>query len=170
MFWSFLGLTSPKTHFEKDTLNIKLHPFYVSVIQIDHNEKMKTGEVSIRIFTEDFESTLRKFGNTKVDLTKTTEKEKNDKLITDYILHNLQINIDGKPVSLHFVGYEQQLESIWSYFEISNIGSLKSVSVNCSLLYDYQDKQINIFHIKANGIEKSTKLDYPQTKATISLN
>ncbi len=38
-----------------------LHPFYVSVIEINHNTKDATAEISIRIFTQDLETTLQKY-------------------------------------------------------------------------------------------------------------
>jgi len=140
-----------------------LHPFYVSVIEINHNAKEKTAEISIRIFTEDLEATLRKYGNAKVDLLHPANKAAIDKLLNDYILHKLQLNIEGKPVTMHYLGYEQQLESIWTYLEVKDVPTMHKLAVNCSLLYDYQDKQSNIFHIKADGKEQSFKLDYPET-------
>ena len=140
-----------------------LHPFYVSVIEINHNAKEKTAEISIRIFTEYLEATLRKYGNAKVDLLHPANKAAIDKLLNDYILHKLQLNIEGKPVTMHYLGYEQQLESIWTYLEVKDVSTMHKLAVNCSLLYDYQDKQSNIFHIKADGKEQSFKLDYPET-------
>ena len=140
-----------------------LHPFYVSVIEINHNAKEKTAEISIRIFTEDLEATLRKYGNAKVDLLHPANKAAIDKLLNDYIQHKLQLNIEGKPVTMHYLGYEQQLESIWTYLEVKDVPTMHKLAVNCSLLYDYQDKQSNIFHIKADGKEQSYKLDYPET-------
>ena len=35
------------------------HPIFVSVTQIDHNATDKTLEISCKIFTDDFEQTLR---------------------------------------------------------------------------------------------------------------
>ena len=46
-----------------------------------------------------------------------------------------------------------------------NIPSVKKVEVNTSVLYDYQEKQINIIHAKVNGNEKSFRLDNPKTNA-----
>jgi len=134
------------------------------MIEIDHNAKEKTVEVSIRIFTDDLENTLKKYGNTKVDILHPANKAEVDKLLNDYIQHKLQLKLDGKAVTLHYLGYEQQLESIWTYLEVKDVPTLKKVSVNCSLLYDYQEKQTNIFHVKANGTEKSYKLDNPETE------
>ncbi len=138
------------------------HPFYVSVIEIDQNTKEKSLEVSVRIFTEDFEATLKKYGNTKLDLLHPTDKDATDKLVNAYLQSKLHITINGKTVTMQYVGYEQRLESIWVYLEIDNITTLKKVDINCNLLYEFEDKQTNIFHVKANGTEKSYKLDNPQ--------
>lgn len=142
-----------------------LHPLYVSIIEMNQNPKDKTVEISVRIFTDDFEATLKKYSREKVDLLNPKEKIAMDKLINNYICSRLKVKIDGSNELLHFLGYEQQKESIWCYFEIENISSLKKVDVNCNLLYDYQEKQMNIFHVKAKGVEKSYKLDNPKTYA-----
>lgn len=139
-----------------------LHPFYVSVVEIDQNSKEKSLEVSVRIFTEDFEATLKKYGNTKLDLLHPTDKAATDKLVNTYLQNKLNIKVDGKPVTMQYIGYEQRLESIWVYLEIDNITTLKKVDINCNLLYEFEEKQTNIFHVKANGVEKSYKLDNPK--------
>ena len=164
--WLLVSIISlfPCFHQTETVGDKSLHPFYVSMIEIDHNAKEKTVEVSIRIFTDDLENTLKKYGNTKVDILHPANKAEVDKLLNDYIQHKLQIKLDGKIVTLHYLGYEQQMESIWTYLEIKDVPTLKKVSVNCSLLYDYQEKQTNIFHVKANGSEKSYKLDNPETE------
>ena len=149
-------------HHTEGVVDESAHPFYVSVVEINHNAKEKTAEISIRIFTEDLEATLRKYGNTKVDLLHPANKVEVDKLLNDYIQNKLQLKIEGKSVVMHYLGYEQQLESIWTYLEVKNVPTMHNVVVNCSLLYDYQEKQSNIFHIKADGKEKSFKLDYPE--------
>ncbi len=142
-----------------------LHPFYVSVIEIQHNATEKNVDVSVRIFTEDLEAGLKKMNN-KVDLIHPTDQSLNNQMINAYISNKLKIKIDGKLYPLHYVGYEQQQESIWTYFDIPNISSFKKVEVDCNILYDFEKNQINIFHVKENGIEKSYKLDYPKTIAS----
>ncbi|MFP5042823.1 DUF6702 family protein [Parasediminibacterium sp. JCM 36343] len=141
---------------------ILMHPFYLSMIEIDHNAKEKTAEISIRIFTEDLEGALRKFSNTKIDLLHPADKAATEKILNAYIQSKFQLTLNEKAVTLHFVGYEQQIESIWTYLEVKDVPIFKKASINCSLLYDYQDKQVNIFHVKANGTEKSNKLDFPK--------
>lgn len=145
-----------------------LHPFFVSVIQIDQNTKEKSLEISVRIFGEDFEATLKKYGNTKLDLLHPTDKAATDKLVNSYLQSKLQLKVDGKPVTMHYIGYEQRLESIWVYLEVDNIATLKKLDVNCNLLYEFEQKQTNILHVKANGSDKSFKLDNP--KASVSFD
>ena len=140
-----------------------LHPFYVSVIELDQNMKEKSIEVSVRVFSEDFEATLKKYGNIKLDILHPVDKAAINKLINNYMQYKLHVKVNGKPVTMMYIGYEQRLESIWVYLEIDNITTLKKIDINCNLLYEFEEKQTNIFHVKANGIEKSYKLDNPKT-------
>ena len=144
------------------------HPFFVSVIEIDQNTKEKSLEVSVRIFTEDFEATLKKYGNAKLDLLHPTDKVATDKLINTYLQNKLQLKVDSKPVTMHFIGYEQRLESIWVYMQVDDVATVKRLDVTCNLLYEFEKKQTNIFHVKANAKEKSFKLDNPVS--TVSFN
>jgi hypothetical protein len=143
-----------------------LHPFFVSVIEINHNAKEKSVEMSMRIFTDDFEGALKKYGNTKIDLANPVNKESLDKLIVNYTKQKLQIQIDNKPANLQYVGFEIKKESVWVYFEIDNVAAIKKIDIYCNLLYEFQAQQMNIFHVNANGKEKSYKLDNPATKTS----
>lgn len=148
------------------TTAIFFHPFFVSVIQIDQNTKEKSLEVSVRIFAEDFEATLKKFGNTNLDIQRPTNKAAVDKLVNAYLQSKLQLKVDGKPVTMHYIGYEQRLESIWVYLEVDNVTTLKKLDVNCNLLYEFEQKQSNIIHVKAAAGDKSYKLDNPKTSTS----
>ena len=124
------------------------HPFYVSVIEIQHNESAATAEISVRIFTEDLEETLRKQSNTPIDLVYPKNKTLMDKQVSTYIRQKLHLTINGKPCELQYIGYEIQKESIWCYFEIPNITQLKTLEADCNLLYEFVNVQTNIFHVK----------------------
>ncbi|MCX6205039.1 MAG: hypothetical protein NTZ19_02155 [Bacteroidetes bacterium] len=143
-----------------------MHPFYVSVIDINHNTKEGAVELSIRIFTPDLEQTLQKYSSTKVDIAIPKDKALLDKQISNYINQKIQLKINGQPVTVNYVGYEIQNESVWVYAEVPKITTLKKLEVNCNLLYDFKDLQSNIIHVKANGAEKSYKLDYPKTNTS----
>lgn len=139
-----------------------LHPLYVSVTEISHNPKEKTLEVSCKMFTNDLEATLEKVTHAKVDLSEPKDKTATDKLIAEYVQKHLLLKVDGRLVTLQFVGSEKEAEGTWSYFQVSNVPSVKRIDISNNLLYDNFDKEINIIHVSAGGARKSTKLNYPE--------
>lgn len=141
-----------------------IHPVYISVTEIEHNAKEKTLEISCKIFTDDFEKTLRAAYHTHVDLLKPSETEAMNKLVSAYISKHLKVVVNGKVQSLQFKGYEQVEDAINSYCQVDNIASVKNISVTDNILYDYQDQQINILHVTVNGKRQSTKLSNPEAE------
>src|SRR5438105_5006550 len=91
--------------------SLLFHPFYISMTEINFNSKSKSLEVSVRIFSDDFEKTLRKKCNCKVDLLAVNEKKAMEKVVNDYVQQHLQIKIDGRVQALEFAGYQQEEES-----------------------------------------------------------
>jgi hypothetical protein len=142
------------------------HPFYVGVVEVAHNKGTATLEISCKLFAEDVETTLEQTYKKGIDFGATQQKAAIDGLLTDYFSKNLALMADKKALSLHYLGFEQESESLYCYFEVSSIPAVKSILLRNSLLYDFTDKQINIMHVQVNGVRKSFKLDYPQTQAT----
>lgn len=145
-----------------------LHPFHVSVIEINHNAADKTLEISCKIFTDDFEKTLAKNYNTKVDLINPPDKNAMDTLIKKYLYSHLSIKANGKPVMLNYIGFENDKEAAYGYIEVSNVPSVSKIDIGTNIMYDMFDDQVNIMHVIVNGERKSTKLNFPATEATLS--
>ena len=139
------------------------HPFYVSTTEINHNAADKNLEISCRIFTDDFETTLTKAYQSKIDLFKPKDTAALDKYIFDYIKKHLVIKLDGKPVVFEYVGHEREEESVWSYLQVPNTVAPKKIEISNNILYDAFDQQINIMHVSVGGKRKSMKLNYPET-------
>jgi hypothetical protein len=140
------------------------HPIFVSVTEIEHNAKDKTLEISCKIFTDDFEKTLRQAYKTYVDLLKPRDKNAMNKLVADYVQKHLLIKIDGKTAALQFLGYEQDEEGIVSYYQVNNIATVKKLDITDNILFEYKKEQISIIHTTVNGNKKSTKLVNPEDK------
>lgn len=145
-----------------------VHPYYISMTDINYNGKTKSLEVSIRIFTDDFEKVLRQNCNCKVDLLKPQDKKAMGVLINRYIQQHLQLKVNGEIKTLEFAGYQQEEESVWNYFQIKNIQQVNKIEMNNSLLYDLREEQINMLHVIINGKEQSNKLDYPNKILSMS--
>ena len=149
------------------SISFARHPIFVSVTEIEHNAKAKTLEVSCKIFTDDFEKNLRKTYNTHVDLLQAKDKPAMDKLVNAYVQNHLKIMVEGKPVVLKYLGFEQIDEGIFSYYQADNITNVKKISVTDNILYEYQEQQISLLHITVNGNRKSTKLNNPDQKVAM---
>lgn len=144
------------------------HPIYVSVTEIEHNAKDKTLEISCKVFTNDFETVLRQQYKGTVDLLQPKDKAAMNNLVSSYIKKHLSLVVDGKPVSMDYLGYEQQEEGIESYYQVNNIASVKQVDVTDNILYEYKSEQLSIIHVIVNGNRKSYKLNNPSDKVSFS--
>jgi len=121
-----------------------------------------------KMFAEDIENVLKLNYKANVDLSNDKMQGQNNNLINDYMVKHLNFNIDSKPVSFRFVGFEKEKESVYCYLEVLNVPSIKKLSVTDSILYDFKNEQINIIHVMVNGKRQSTKVDYPQNQASFS--
>lgn len=142
----------------------RAHPFYTSVTEMEYNAKEKSLEITCRLFTDDFESILKRNYNTRVDLFNDTYKNAGT-LINSYIEKNLKISVNGAPVKFSFIGYERKNEACWCYFEAAGITQPSRLNVESAILYDFTDKQFNMLHATVNGNRKSTRLTHPDTRA-----
>lgn len=143
------------------------------MVEMSYNGKEKSLEVSVRTFTEDLETCLRKNNpGKKTDLAAKgkDEQTENDHQIAAYMTKNLSIRADGKALTLSFLGHDIHGESVWSYLESKDLSSPpKKIDLECSLLYDGFDKQIIIARIRSEGKDKSGKLACPERKLTVVL-
>lgn len=144
------------------------HPFYVSMTDIKYNAQQTRLEVSVRIFTNDFEKALRNQYKTNIDLLNPSNKSIIDKFVADYIQKHVQLVVNNKLVVLKYIGYEKEEESIWNYFEVTNLPSPHNITVQNSLLYEITHDQVNMLHLQINAKEKTDKLVYPDTKKNFS--
>jgi hypothetical protein len=145
-----------------------LHPFHVSVIEINHNVSAKTLEVSCKIFTDDLESTLADKFKTKVDLTNPPKKELMDTLIKRYMQIHFAMQVGGKNVNYNYLGYEIDKEAVFCYVEAEGVATMNQLNVTSSVLYDKYDDQINIIHAITPAGRKSLRINNPETKAVFT--
>jgi len=161
----FIVLTSIGLSAIKPASVYARHPFYVSVTEMKHVAKTRILEISCKMFAEDVQDVLKQNYKASVDLDNDKLQAQNNRLISDYILKHLSINIDGKPAPLKYVGFEKESESLFCYFEVDNIPPPSKIVVTNTILQDFKQGQINIMHVIVNGNRKSTKLDFPAKQA-----
>lgn len=143
------------------------HPFHVSVTEINHNMADKTLEVQCKFFTDDLEATLAGVYSTKADLSAAAMHVAMDSLLGRYVPTRLQLTVNGRPVRMNYLGFEQEKESVYVFLEVPNMTALQELGIKATFLYEKFTDQINIFHVKTAGEQKSTKLDHPASAATL---
>jgi hypothetical protein len=78
----------------------------------------------------------------------------------------LGIKINGIKTSYRFLGYENENDATWIFFNIPSLVNVKSVGITTDLMYEYKEEQTNIVHITIDGNRKSFKLNAPMNEAT----
>ncbi len=128
------------------------HEFYVSICNIQHNTEAATLEITLKIFTDDFEKALQQNTGTALNLGTPKEHSKADELIRDYLQKKLEIELNNDAsTSFNYLGKEVEVNEMWCYLEIENVSSIESIGVNNFLLTETFPKQSNIVNIRANA-------------------
>lgn len=144
-----------------------VHPFYISVCQVDHNPDAAALEMSFRIFMDDLELALETMGTERLHLGTERETEKADLYIGRYLARHVVIEINGRRASPAFLGKEVDPDAIWCYMEVENIPELESMTMTNTLLLETYEDQVNLVHVNANGQKKSLVFDIQQITQTL---
>lgn len=145
------------------------HPLYISVTEIEHDEKSKALEVTMRIFIDDLELSVRNsIGNASLDIMQPGESYDTDQLLKDYVKKHFIIEVDGKERAYEYLGHEVELPVMYLYLQASNIKKVKSISVFNDMIMETHDTQSNLVHIKVNGKSKSLKLTEKNKEDTLT--
>lgn len=147
-------------------LSAMKHPFYVSIVEVEYSSQSKEVGISCKVFPDDLEEALRLFTQKKYDLG-TGEKKELDSVLNQYIQQHLSIALNGKNKQLRYVGFENDKEATWVYFDIPKATGVRSIQVDCRLLYGYKEEQTNIIHIKLDEKRESFKLSAPSSQALL---
>lgn len=124
-----------------------VHKFYVSVTEIEYNEKAESLQIISRVFTDDFEDLLKKRYDKNIILG---EKETADvnSYIKKYLEQKLQIEVNLKKVDINYLGKEYENDMVILYLEVSNVNDLQSIKVRNTVLMDLYEEQKNLIHVE----------------------
>jgi hypothetical protein len=138
-----------------------LHPFYMSVTEIEYRPAQKELQIACKIFTDDLEDALKAETKRQVSFADEKQTKNNKELIQNYLQQHLKIEVDGKALAYEMIGFEKEQEAVWSYLEIKNVNAFKTATVYNDALYHLREGQINIIHFKVKGVTQSYRLNAP---------
>ena len=147
------------------------HKFYLSVTNINYSEKDKALQITLRIFTDDFESVLKERYGIATYLATTDETAIADEYIGKYLRVKFILKINGESVKYAFIGKEYKDDIMICYLEIPNVylTKTKTIEIQNEILTDMYDEQQNIVHFKLNGKKKSFILIKENNKGMLKL-
>jgi len=136
------------------------HAFHVSKTMVEYKAQEKTLQVSVHLFIDDLETSLRKEGHTALFLCTDREAPRAEGLIEDYIRRHLQLRPNNREVTFTFLGKETSpdMSAVWIYLELRVPGKLRSLAIRNSLLMQAFDDQKNLVHVVGPGKKQGTFL------------
>lgn len=144
-----------------------IHPVYISVSEVEFNQATSTIDISCKLFTDDFEQTLRMGNAGKIDLLNLSRKKEMFPLVKNYILSHFRISVDGREIPLEFLDFEKDDDGVVSFIQGKFSGEPGEVKISNNLLYEYKDEQMGIIHVFVKGKRKSTRLLNPESVAEL---
>lgn len=132
-------------------LGTAAHEFHVSQCEIDYNTREQALQITLHIFLDDLELSMKNQGAGELFLCTEKETETAEKELIDYLRRNFKINLDkGEEIKYNWIGKEisEDLAGVWCYVEIPNITTMQQLDVTNTIIFDIHADQKNIVQIK----------------------
>lgn len=147
---------------------IQDHDYYVSIMDVEYNESSNSMEITVKVFTDDLEKTLKEY---REDFTNIEEMDKEtdlDETLYKYCKEHIVFTVNKKEEGYTFIGKEIEIEQSFIYLEIPKVKKLKQIEIQTNFLTNYNDEQKNIVHFKKGSKTKSVYLSNRKTKGKVS--
>ena len=132
-----------------------IHPYYVSTLEIDYRPDRMALQITMRVFTDDWQLMLNTHYDKTLRLDPDTDTEKVLTHSSDYFQQHLELNLNGTDVTPSFLGKEYQDDQLLLYLEIAGVAELQTLAVSNRILFAELEGQQNIVRIKTPTKRKS---------------
>lgn len=135
------------------------HKFYVSVTEVEYNNKSETLQIMSRVFIDDLEDLLQTRYDKSLMLGEKLETPGASKHVEKYLENKFDIHVNGKSIEVNYLGMEYEDDMILLYLETPKIKSIQKITVRNAILTDLFDEQKNLVHVTYKGNTKSLILN-----------
>ena len=143
------------------------HPFKASVSEINYNAETGSLEITLKLFTDDLEGCITVRTGELLYLDTGNELPSAVRSINDYVQSGMRIMLNGKPVTLEFLGKEQEPGVTWCYLESGEVTYPSELTVYNSIMTELYPTQSNIVHIQVEKQRKSLLLGTARPSGTV---
>ena len=131
-----------------------LHAYHSTITELRYNAAKKQLELSVKVFTDDFEKALSQGQPTHVNLTEAGPRPL--VLASAYLRRTLQVSTTaGVPLQLQVLGMQAENDGYWFYCKVPLPSPVSGVKLRQAALLDAFSDQMNIVNIEANGQKQS---------------
>jgi hypothetical protein len=136
-----------------------LHPIHVTVTEIELDQKDKRLEIMMRIFIDDFETSMRNhLKQPDLDILAPNNGLTTDQMAGEYIAKHFKVTVDNKPQKIQYLGHEKEGDAFIFYVEVSNVKKMKTITIFDDVLTETHEDQSNLVHVTVNEEVKSLRL------------
>jgi hypothetical protein len=153
------------------TFLFSFHPIHLSITEIEHNEKSKALQVTMRIFIDDLELSIRKRVNEEeLDILEPGKGRTTDELVKAYLADMVKVKVDKKAMKGNYLGHEIEGPAMICYVEIENVKKFTTIEVTNKVILETHDDQSNLVNVNYHDKVKSMRLtnDEPTGSVTFS--
>lgn len=137
-------------------LSFANHKYYVSTTHIDYIKSSQSLQITLRIFTDDFENLLQTRYSEAYQLHPDNYPEKINKAIQRYISSKLKLSTNGSALPMQYIGKKYQDDQVICYFEVEQVPpSFTQLEISNSILFDLFEDQQNVIHFSQDSKKKS---------------
>ncbi len=139
-------------------LSFQAFDFFSSMTKVDYIDGSKTLKFTTKLNTSHISQAIKIDPNTAG-----FEAE-----VKKYVNNNMDVAVNGSPKALTFTGSQVNGESVWVYYEISNVSDISSLNVRNSILIGQFPRQVNIMNVTYKGTLKTVNFQKGKESAEIS--
>jgi hypothetical protein len=131
------------------------HPYYVSTLEIDYRPDRSALQITMHVFTDDWQLMLNTHYDKTLRLDPDTDTQQVVTHSADYLQQHLELNLNGTDVTPSLLGREYEDNQLVLYLELSGVTELQTLAVSNRILFLELEGQQNIVRIKTPVKRKS---------------
>jgi len=134
------------------------HAIYLSMIEITHQEGDTSGELSVKVFVDDFEDALKNEFGASVKFSESNPCTPQNALIVKYFQKHISVVVDQLLIRSSLSKCEMMGDAIWFRFTFDCPKQWASVSVSADFLMELFPTQSNVVSVKHGDVKKFLNL------------
>jgi hypothetical protein len=148
---------------------LSFHPIHLSITEIEHNEKSKALQITMRIFVDDLELSIRnKINDEELDLLEPGNGRTTDQLVKEYLADRVRVKVDKKMMKTNYLGNEIEGPAMVCYIEIENVKKFSTIEVTNKVILETHDDQSNLVNVNYKEKVKSIRLTNDTPTASVT--